>query len=98
MRAILTRLLLVVCRRWDDRIQVAAPDTPRTVWFPEDGFVEPPAQRDPFRSKPTSEMRWAMTRCTGHGGVTSVRYCEDKACVKARAEHDAWVQSQGDAA
>lgn len=97
MRAILTRLLLAVCRRWDDRMQVAAPDTPVTVWFPEDGFVDR-QPLDPFRAPPTSEMRWAMSRCTGHGGVASVRYCEDKACVQARAEHDAWVQSQGDAA
>ncbi|MCR6649744.1 MAG: hypothetical protein NVV70_16995 [Cellulomonas sp.] len=94
----LARVWSAVCRRWDDRMQVAAPDTPLTVWFPEDGFVEP-TQRDPFRDAPTAEMRYAMTRCTGHGGVTSVRYCEHASCVAAMAAREvARLEQMGDAA
>jgi hypothetical protein len=82
---LMSRLWVWTLRLWDRPMQAAAPDTPPTVWFPQDGFVEVPA-RDPFRAPPSAETRWAMTHCLGHGGAASVRYCEDASCVASRPE------------
>lgn len=83
---LMSRLWVRTLRSWDRPMQEAAPDTPPTVWFPQDEFVDFPAARDPFRAPPSPETRWAMTRCLGHGGASSVRYCEDASCVASRAE------------